>query len=207
MQFVVSHLFALLDKIKSGGGKVYCRWNENVKHEYIHDRLAELGLSADSRFAAVFSAFKGGGEYTYEITLKYGVLGSDRTFSGGAQVGDIFAVRDWLQSCRAWAEDTWIADYEEERELWATSFPFARLANGDYLALNPKHESGVVYLQHDNCSCVIAASFEEFFDNWTQLFLIGPELSILKDYMDSDSNYLSAKSPRALELLNYFTSI
>ena len=193
--------FAFFDRVNQAGGEVEFTWNQGLSAEDVLAKLTEAGWRGDERRSLLFATFQGGGDYRYEIALPGQDDGRAGTYSGGAVVANAHAITEWTGACRKWAEETWVADYEEERELWTTSLPIIKLANGDYIALVADKDEEVYYLAHDDSSRPIARSFEEFMDHWTRLGLIGPEIWILQNYFDEDSSLLSAESDLGKKLI------
>jgi hypothetical protein len=125
---------------------------------------------------------------------------------GGADLCPVEELSDHLDSCREWGEDTWIAEFEAESNLWLNSFPFATLDNGDYLAIG-LHEEGcrpVVYLSHDDSSRPLAPSFPEFLRTWESLCYIGPEIWMLEPFTDPMTGYLNSETEKAKLLRQLF---
>lgn len=121
---------------------------------------------------------------------------------GGARVGPAFELHEFVSSVRQWATDTWVADEPAQRRIWESAFPFARLDNGDYLAVDGReHETdgAILYLNHDDESFVIAPHFVAFLEAWEQLGYIGPEHWLLRSFI-APGGYLDPTSERAQQL-------
>jgi hypothetical protein len=140
-----------------------------------------------------------GGPFSFSFTFQ-----GEQEYSGALEV-DPAAFEEHRSECRSWAEETWIADDPEEKEKWLQAFPFAALANGDYLALeHGGNEAGVIYLSHDDTSQALAPSLGEFVRTWERLCYIGPEIWVLEDFIDSQTLDLNADSEEARELREEF---
>lgn len=125
---------------------------------------------------------------------------------GGARVGPAFELHDFVRSVRQWATDTWVADEPAQRGIWESALPFARLDNGDYLAVDGRrHETDapILYLNHDDESFVIAPHFVAFLEAWEQLCYIGPEHWLLGSFT-APGGYLDPTSERAEQLRRLF---
>jgi hypothetical protein len=128
--------------------------------------------------------------------------GAEDSFSGCACLCVADELAKELQSCKAWATETWIAESEEDQELWLHGLPFAALPDGDYLALDLRpgvDDPPVLYLSHDDASSQIAPSFTAFLSAWKRLGYIGPEFWVLEPYLD-EQGHLSAEGEQAEEL-------
>ena len=107
------------------------------------------------------------------------------------------------RECRQWAEETWIAEYPEEKAVWLNCLPVAGLANGDYLAVRADGAgtgSAVYYLAHDDASQILAPSFPAFLDAWAKLGFIGPEIWVLEPFLDPGTGFLSGETAEAADL-------
>lgn len=108
-------------------------------------------------------------------------------YGGGSLfVADSFA--ESLRDCQESVEDSCLADSEEDAAWWKTSFPFLRMNNGDYLALSA--DCQVVYLSHDDESKPIARNLQEFLAAWEKVCYVGPEIWMLKPFLDAKSGFL-----------------
>lgn len=152
-------------------------------------------------------------EWTYTLNSKtgaqdrlHGVLPDVNRIFGGARVGPVFELHDFVSSVRQWSTDTWVADEPAQRVIWESALPFARLDNGDYLAVDGRrHETDapILYLNHDDESFVIAPDFVAFLEAWEQLCYIGPEHWLLRSFTAS-GRYLDSTSERAEQLRRLF---
>ncbi len=125
---------------------------------------------------------------------------------GGASLGPASELPSLSADVGDWADDTWVSDDPDQKEIWESALPFARMDNGDYLALDlrgDERDPPVVYLNHDDESQVIAPSFEAFLVAWEGLCYLGPEHWLLLEFTD-DSGYLDAESARAARLRELF---
>lgn len=131
---------------------------------------------------------------------------NERTLYGEVDLCDARRFGKWVRSCKAWANDTWVGDYEEEREHWENSIPVAAMLTGDYLAVQPTGEPDppVVYLSHDSGSEAIAPSFSGFLQTWARLCYIGPDMCFLEPFIDSASRYLTPEGEHARKLRQLF---
>jgi hypothetical protein len=124
----------------------------------------------------------------------------DQNLYGGASFVNALELPDHIFSCHDWAEDTWIADFPEQQQIWRNALPIIFIENGDYLGLDlskPQDDPPVVYLSHDDEeSGVIAVSFTFFLQTWARLCYIGPELWMLAPFRD-EGGLLNADAPKA----------
>ena len=121
---------------------------------------------------------------------------------GGARIGPASELPEWSRSIGEWAEETWVADSPDQKDVWKSALPFTALDNGDYLALDLRSDQAdapVVYLNHDDESVVIADSFVDFLRAWERLCYVGPEHWILLEFATADGQ-LDAESDRAASL-------
>ena len=106
--------------------------------------------------------------------------------------GVLFMARELLEDIKSgkeWAEDTWIAESEENKELWLNGLPFIHLANGDIIAMDIRsdpEDPAVLYLSHDDDSRELSPSLSRFLKSWEKLGYVGPEIWILEPYLDED---------------------
>jgi hypothetical protein len=61
--------------------------------------------------------------------------GENRIF-GGARLGPIGELPDFLRATAEWAAETWVAGTPDQHEIWTSALPFARMDNGDYPAVD-----------------------------------------------------------------------
>jgi SMI1/KNR4 family protein SUKH-1 len=124
------------------------------------------------------------------------------TLFGGACIGPALELPGLASDVRDWANETWVADDPNQKRIWASALPFAKLDNGDYLALDRRdgaQDPPVVYLDHEDESRVIAPSFVAFLNAWEQLCYLGPEHWLLLEFTDDDG-LLDPDTPRAARL-------
>src|SRR5690606_3310082 len=98
---------------------------------------------------------------------------------GGVEFADAERLLQWQDWCREAAEETWIADEPDEQERWWQSFPFAALANGDFVAIDMSSGTEarpVVCLCLSGQSAVIAPSFDAFLREWSRVCYIEPSV-------------------------------
>ncbi len=134
------------------------------------------------------------------------VFAYPETLYGGANFYDAADLPDNLLALQEWAEETWIAEYPEQKSLWLNSIPFAGTKNGDYLALDindKRDDPPVIYLSHDDDSEIIAESFTGFLTTWENLCYIGPEIWMLKIFRD-ENGYIDEETNRTAELRKIF---
>lgn len=131
------------------------------------------------------------------------VLAGEEKVFGGTDLCHAAAFSRWLKDCKAWANETWIAEYPEDQATWLKSLPIAAMANGDYLGVDlrgAKSDPPVVYLSHDDESRVIAESFTAFLQSWAGLCYIGPEIWLLENFLDEENGWLDSNTERAKKL-------
>lgn len=132
------------------------------------------------------------------------LFGGDGRVWGGGDFCLSTSFEEWIEDCKSWAEETWIADSEEDFELWTKSLPILRMENADVLALDlrtPSDDPAVIYLSHDEDSKIIAPTFTSFLREWSRLYCVGPEFWMIEPFLD-DEGHLSAATAGAAELLN-----
>jgi len=100
-------------------------------------------------------------------------------------------------------------DWKLVPQLWRRCTRFMDIGNGDYLGLDTSisnEEAPVVYLSHDEeeSTRVIAPSFESFMETWEQLCYVGPEIWMLRPFLDPGTGYLTADTPKAEQLRSLF---
>jgi hypothetical protein len=130
------------------------------------------------------------------------IIGSYQELWGGASFINAADLSQHLLNCRDWAEETWVAEYPQDKNFWLNSVPFVEMNNGDYLSLNiteEKDNPSVVYLSHDDESFIIAESFTDFLTHWERLCYIGPESWMLENFRN-ENGYINSVSNKA-ELL------
>jgi hypothetical protein len=136
------------------------------------------------------------------ISFEYSLTVEGKPISGGINI-DQTSFKKHLCDCKSWATETWIAEEPEVKELWLNAFPFAHLANGDYLALAEwkKHnDPPVVYLSHDDTSRIITPNLASFLSEWAGVCYIGPEIWMLEPYLDKTTGYLNSNTDEARKL-------
>jgi cell wall assembly regulator SMI1 len=127
---------------------------------------------------------------------------------GGARLGPVSDLPDLSRSVGEWADDTWVANFPDQKAIWDCALPFAALANGDYLALDLRADESdppVIYLNHDDDSSVIAPSLPAFLTAWERLCYLGPEHWLLLEFTDA-SGQLDPDSDRAARLRQLFVA-
>ena len=136
------------------------------------------------------------------------IFGSFQEIYGGASLINATDLPEHLLNCKEWAEETWVAEYPQDKSFWLNSVPFVAMNNGDYLALDTlKAEDNppVIYLSHDDESSVIADSFTDFLTGWEQLCYVGPEIGMLQNFRD-ENDYINSDLDNAKELRKMFGS-
>lgn len=134
------------------------------------------------------------------------VLPHEIRIYGGARLGPASDLPDLSRSVRAWAADTWVADYPDQKTIWECALPFVALANGDYLALDLRADESdppVIYLNHDDDGAVIAPNLPAFLSAWERLGYLGPEHWLLLEFTDAGGQ-LDPDSERAARLRRLF---
>ncbi len=140
------------------------------------------------------------GEAKSEIILQIEtIFGSVQEIYGGASFINAANLSQHLINCQGWAEETWVAEYPQEKNFWLNSVPFAEINNGDYLSLDiteAKDNPSVVYLSHDDESFVVAESFTDFLTHWERLCYLGPDVWMIENFR-SENRYLNSNSNKA----------
>ena len=137
-----------------------------------------------------------------------GILPDEKRIFGGARLGPLSELPEFSRSIGGWAAETWVADAPDQHAIWTSALPFARMANGDSLALDLRAQDSdppVVYLNHDDDSSVIAPNLAAFLDAWERLAYIGPEHRLLLEFVDG-SGFLDPHSDRAARLRGMLTT-
>ena len=84
---------------------------------------------------------------------------------GRPRLGPVSELANFSRAVREWADETWVAEFPEERLIWDSALPFIWLENGDYLALDSQRlrlTPLVVYLSHDDESFLLSPDFVAF---------------------------------------------
>lgn len=131
------------------------------------------------------------------------ILPDETRIFGGARLTPASELAGDSDAVRAWARDTWVAEYPDERSMWESALPFIRLDNGDYVALDlrveDKSDPPVAYLSHDDEGFVLAPNLAAFLTAWERLRYLGPEAWLLHPFTD-DSGQLDGQDERAARL-------
>ena len=130
------------------------------------------------------------------------VLPDETRVYGGARLGPASELPDYARSAAEWARDTWVSEEPAQRALWEGALPFARIENGDYLALDlraPGTDPPVLYLSHDDESFALAPRFTAFLGAWQRLCYPGAERWLLGEFRGA-GGYLDADGDRAAGL-------
>lgn len=130
-------------------------------------------------------------------------LYDSRSYCGGGALFTASKFSGWFNDMNDAIENGWFDDdekFEPYRQLWATSFPFFSLANGDYLAIA---DDGVriAYLSHDDASFIVSESLEEFLTCWQAIGYAGPEHWVLKRFLDEKTKRFNRPSKEQHEQL------
>lgn len=129
---------------------------------------------------------------------------------GGADLCNAKKFKKFQKECVEIAEETWIDDEPELKEMWLNSFPFARLANADMIALDLRKDMldpPVVYLSHDDDSRLISESFDRYLEDWAAASYVGPEIWVLKAFFDAESKMLTPNKQHAAEFRQLLTGV
>jgi hypothetical protein len=129
----------------------------------------------------------------------------DRIF-GGARLGPMSGLPEFSRSAAEWATDTWVADAPDQQATWTSALPFARMDNGDYLALDLRSrdlDPPVLYLNHDDDTSIIAPDIATFLRAWERLAYVGPEHWLLLEFT-GNHGYLDPDTRRAAALRRLF---
>lgn len=199
IQHGFDQLASQLERIKASGNVVEysCQPALNT-YQIVALASAIQPITLPRVYQHFLAQVSGGIDYQFSFQPE----GADDSTSGGARLFKASQLVEDLQSCKDWATDTWIADSEEDQELWLNGLPFAAMANGDYLALDLRSKADdppVLYLSHDDASSEIAPSLSAFLSAWERLGYIGPENWVLEPYLNEES-HLSADGDAAQEL-------
>lgn len=164
----------------------------------------QLGLTLTTSLRELFVSGSAALDCHYVVEPGPGVLDSilpgETHLFGGARLGPLPALPEFSRSVAAWAGETWVAEAADQHAIWTSALPFARMENGDYLALAlGAADPPVVYLNHDDDSSVIAPSLAAFLHAWERLAYLGPEHWLLLTFVDNRGQ-LDAESDRAARL-------
>jgi len=134
------------------------------------------------------------------------VLPDVSSIFGRPRLGPVSELANFSRAVREWADETWVAEFPEERLIWDSALPFIWLENGDYLALDLRAteiDPPVVYLSHDDESSLLSPDFVAFLSAWERLCYIGPEHWLLREFA-GPNGYLDPESGRASQLRGLF---
>lgn len=88
--------------------------------------------------------------------------------------------------------------------LWCETAVILHVGNGDLIALDQTADPvdpPVVYLSHDDdSSAVIAPSFSFFLKSWAELCFVGPEIWLLKYWLDHTTGFINPTTHMTQEL-------
>src|SRR5262245_14104821 len=140
----------------------------------------QLGLALPQSLREFFLRGSAGLDCHYVVEPGDGVLDDilpdEPHIFGGARLGPLSELQEFSRSVTEWAGETWVAEAPDQHAIWTSALPFARMDNGDFLALAfGDADPPVVYLNHDDDSSVIAPSLAEFLHAWERLAYLGPE--------------------------------
>jgi hypothetical protein len=174
---------------------------------------AELGRTIPFSLRTFFTRGASGLDCRYTVQPEgqvldklRGVLPDVSSIYGGARLGPVSELANFSRAVREWADETWVAEYPEDRLVWDSALPFIWLANGDYLALDLRAietDPPVIYLSHDDESFLLSPDFVAFLSAWERLCYIGPEDWLLREFT-GPNGYLDAESDRASQLRGLF---
>ncbi len=167
--------------------------------KYIPSELAQFWLTGSRHCDCTYICGEAKSEIIPQIET---IFGSNQEIYGGASFISAANLSQHLINCQGWAEETWVAEYPQDKNFWFNSVPFAEINNGDYLSLDiteAKDNPSVVYLSHDDESFIIAESFTDFLTHWERLCYIGPESWMLENFRN-ENGYINSVSNKA-ELL------
>jgi hypothetical protein len=133
---------------------------------------------------------------------------------GGANLCDSPEFEYHQFCCQGWAEgfdQFWGPESALDSALMRRSVPFMIISNGDYLALDvetDRENPPVAYLSHEGSgtSRLIAPSFERFAMDWERLSYIGPEIWLLKEWLDKESGMINPESLKTELLRSLLTA-
>jgi hypothetical protein len=136
------------------------------------------------------------------------LLGCQSRLFGGARLAPARDIAALLADCSDWANSTWIADSQYELRIWEAAFPFCALNNGDYLALDCRRKKGdpaVIYLSHEDSSQPLAPDLVTFLKTWEGLCYLGPEIWMLRPFVDKRTGNLNRNSKSAARIRDLFS--
>jgi hypothetical protein len=173
----------------------------------------ELGLTLTDSLRELFALGAGGLDCHYVFEPDDGALGKllphEKRIFGGARLGPLSELPDFSRAAAEWAAETWVAETPDQQAIWRSALPFARMDNGDYLALDRRGaepDPPVVYLNHDDDSSIVAPSLVAFLNAWERLAYVGPEHWLLLEFTDT-RGHLDPGSDRAADLRRLFAAI
>lgn len=143
------------------------------------------------------------------LALLHKVYAGKRYFYGGETIGPPSSLVEYQDECREFAEESWLQDFPETQQEWLQAVPFARMPNGDYLALAPhldQVDPPVIYLCHDDDNWLLARNLPAFLNGWEQLGYVGPEIWMLRDFCDRTSGCLDQESIKAQQMRDVFSN-
>jgi len=155
-----------------------------------------------------------GFDFRYEWTLSTelqerigGLLSGQSNLFGGARLCPARDLATLLTDCSDWANSTWIADSAYELRIWEAAFPLCALRNGDFLALDCRKKNDdppVIYLSHEDTSQHLAPDLATFLKAWEGLCYIGPEIWMLRPFIDRRTGYLDRNCTNAERIRHLF---
>jgi len=157
-----------------------------------------------------------GFDFRYEWSLSTelqeqigGLLSGQNRLYGGARLCAARDIATLLTDCSDWANSTWIADSNHELRLWESAFPFCALRNGDFLALDCRKKNDdppVIYLSHEETSERLCPDLAAFLKAWEGLCYIGPEIWMLRPFIDRRTGRLDRTGTNAKRIRDLFLS-
>lgn len=152
-----------------------------------------------------------------EITFRYAFdLGVDapeglRSWIHGGEMASVadpvFSAEKlsaYVTDAREYADNSGIADFPEDQEIWKRSIPFHRFNNADFLAFDPVDDPDdpyVIHLDHEGDPKLVSRNLASFLIEWPRICYVGPgDICDLEKFFDHETGVLSGDVAQAVAL-------
>jgi len=109
-----------------------------------------------------------------------------------------------VADARQYADNSGIADFPEDQEIWKRSIPFFRFNNADFLAFDPLGDPDdpyVIHLDHEGDPRLVSRNLASFLIEWPRICYVGPgDIYDLEKFLDDETGVLSGEVPAAVSL-------
>jgi hypothetical protein len=162
-----------------------------------------LGYNLPADFKEVLLTMSAHCEFWWSLPDKF-ILPHElrQIFSGELHWGTDFILQ-FNQSKDGWVENVFPNHEDSYDKVWHNKFVFQKVKNGDFLAidLSAQNSGKIVYLSHDDGDghgWVMADSFYELLENWTQLGCVGAEDWQWLPFCENESAGIDPNCPNAV---------